>query len=102
MNEIIEIANEEQYDAALATSKGRVVALFTAPAWCPPCQKFEPQYEKVAELTDAVLLRIDIDRNPWTAGKVVQVPTIALFEDGEFVRNLQAAGAAAFAQSIEE
>lgn len=102
MNEIIEIANEEQFNDAIATSEGRLVALFTAPAWCPPCRAFEPQYNQVADLTEATLLRIDIDRNPWTAGKVVQVPTIALYEDGEFLHNLRAASAAAFAQSIEE
>jgi thiol-disulfide isomerase/thioredoxin len=102
MNQILEITNEQEYKDALDSNTGRMVVLFTAPAWCPPCQKFEPQYDRLPELTDATLLRVDVDKNAWTGGDIRSVPTIRLYEGSEYLRDLKATNADAFALSIQE
>ena len=102
MNEIIEITNQKQYKDTLDNNTGRMVVLFTAPAWCPPCRAFEPQFNKLPQMTDATLVRVDIDHNPWTAGDIRAVPTIRLYDGVYHIRDLRAAGAEAFAKSITE
>lgn len=102
MNQIIEVTSEKEYDDALDNSTGALVVLYTAPSWCQPCRAFEPEFERLPELTDATLVRVDIDKNAWTGGRIMQVPTIQLFNDKQYVRNLQAASAEAFAKSITE
>jgi thioredoxin-like negative regulator of GroEL len=100
---ILEINSQEEFEQALDNNTGSLVALFTAPAWCPPCRKFEPQYEEAQNYTDATLLTIDVDKNPWTADEGIRaVPTIKLYKGNDYVRNLKAANAVAFAQSITE
>lgn len=100
---IQEIKTQTEYDQALDNNEGLLVALFTAPSWCGPCRAFEPQYNKVAQLTDATLLRVDVDDNPWTLDEGIRaVPTIKLYRGNEFLRNLSPAEASVFADSITE
>ncbi|WP_276256196.1 thioredoxin [Halomontanus rarus] len=53
--------------------------------WCGPCQMLEPVLEGLADETDAVIAKVDVDEHPQLAGAygVRGVPTLALFADGE-------------------
>ncbi|WP_408958495.1 thioredoxin [Natrinema sp. 74] len=55
--------------------------------WCGPCQMLEPVLERLADETEAVIAKIDVDANQQLAGAygVRGVPTLALFADGEQV-----------------
>ena len=71
--------------------EGKVVVDFTAPAWCRPCQQFAPHFEKAAEKSDATFIAVDVDKAEWVVQEfgVRSVPTVMLFEDGEYIKNLQ-------------
>ncbi len=53
--------------------------------WCGPCKQMDPVVSKVADETDAAVLKVDIDANPQLAGaqNVRSVPTLVLFAGGE-------------------
>ena len=69
-----------------------VVVDFAAPAWCVPCRKFAPHFDKASETSDAVFVAVDIDKAPWAQSEygVMSVPTVQMFCNGEFSKNLQA------------
>ena len=58
--------------------------------WCGPCQMLEPVVESIAESTDAVVAKVDVDANQQLAAQfgVQGVPTMVLFADGEPVKQL--------------
>jgi thioredoxin 1 len=85
--------NSEQDLYDIITSNNRVIVDFTAPAWCRPCQQFAPHYERAAgTVQDVRFLAVDVDNNEWamTEYGVQSVPTVMLYENGQFVRNVQA------------
>lgn len=55
--------------------------------WCGPCQMLEPVLETLAEETDAVIAKVDVDQLQQLAAHygVRGVPTILLFADGQQV-----------------
>ncbi|OLZ40567.1 thiol reductase thioredoxin [Natrinema saccharevitans] len=55
--------------------------------WCGPCQMLNPVLEKLADTTDAVIAKVDVDEHQQLAGSfgVRGVPTLVLFADGEQV-----------------
>ncbi|MFC4541382.1 thioredoxin [Halosolutus amylolyticus] len=55
--------------------------------WCGPCKMLEPVIEGLAEETEAVMAKVDVDANQQLAGAygVRGVPTLVLFADGEQV-----------------
>ena len=67
---------------------GKVVVVFTAPAWCVPCQRLAPHLAKTAEnLQGVVFVEVDIDKaDPEIAGifEIMSVPTVLLYKDGIF------------------
>ncbi|WP_440991752.1 thioredoxin [Haloarchaeobius baliensis] len=58
--------------------------------WCGPCQMLEPVVESIAESTDAVVAKVDVDANQQLAAQfgVQGVPTMVLFADGEPVKQM--------------
>jgi thioredoxin 1 len=63
--------------------------------WCAPCRKVEPVLEEIAnEMGDKVrIVKLNIDENPETARayRVMSVPTLTVFKDGEPVQSVAGA-----------
>lgn len=89
MTHVTWIENKEEFDS-LISSDEKVVVDFTAPAWCQPCKQFAPHYDLAAERSDATFVAVDVDKAPWavTAYGIRGVPTVMLFEDGHYVKNI--------------
>jgi thioredoxin 1 len=63
--------------------------------WCAPCRKVEPLLEEIAgEMADKVtIVKLNIDENPKTAQayRVMSVPTLTVFKDGQPVKSVAGA-----------
>eukprot|EP00193_Tetraselmis_chui_P012081 CAMPEP_0177773606 /NCGR_PEP_ID=MMETSP0491_2-20121128/12972_1 /TAXON_ID=63592 /ORGANISM="Tetraselmis chuii, Strain PLY429" /LENGTH=150 /DNA_ID=CAMNT_0019291747 /DNA_START=199 /DNA_END=651 /DNA_ORIENTATION=- len=91
---VIEVSNDEQYRAAIA-SGDMVVADFTA-AWCGPCQKMAPFYEKLSvENPKIKFLKIDIDSELLQTSvqeeQISAVPTFVMYKDKKKVKTITGA-----------
>jgi thioredoxin 1 len=55
--------------------------------WCAPCRAMKPVLEDVkSRLGDEIMIyKIDVDKNPVIAGqyKVMSIPTLIVFKNGE-------------------
>lgn len=93
MGNIYEINSPEELEKFINFNGNRVVVRFTAESWCRPCQQFAPHYQRAAENVDEItFLSVDVDANPWAMVDygVRSVPTVMLYEDGQYVRNVKA------------
>lgn len=83
---VVEVTSLEGLDTILS-SNDKVVVDFAAPAWCVPCQRLAPHYEKVAEKTeDTVFVHVDIDTADSDlvgSYRVQSVPTVLAFKQGQ-------------------
>lgn len=73
-------------------ANSNVVVTFTQPRTCVPCRRFKPHLEKTSEqVTDAVFAVVDLDQVPEavTLYGIQGVPTVMLYRDGAYVKNLQ-------------
>lgn len=63
--------------------------------WCGPCRKVAPLLEEIAnEMGDKIrIVKLNIDENPRTTGtyRVMSVPTLTIFKDGEPVQSVTGA-----------
>jgi len=63
--------------------------------WCGPCRKVAPVLEEIAnEMGDKVrIVKLNIDENPETARayRVMSVPTLTVFKDGQPVSSVAGA-----------
>jgi thioredoxin 1 len=63
--------------------------------WCGPCRKVSPLLEEIAgEMGDQVtIVKLNIDENPETARtyRVMSVPTLTVFKNGEPVQSIAGA-----------
>jgi thioredoxin 1 len=63
--------------------------------WCAPCRKVEPLLDEIAtEMADKVsIVKLNIDENPETARtyRVMSVPTLTVFRDGQPVGSVAGA-----------
>lgn len=73
------------------TSAGLTLVDFWAP-WCGPCRMVAPVVEELAEQYQGRMRvgKLNVDDNPQTAMKfrVMSIPTVILFKDGEAVETM--------------
>lgn len=83
----------ENFDE-VAQADGIVLVDFWA-EWCVPCRKVEPLLLEIAEemAGKVEIVKLNIDENPETAMayRVMSVPTLTLFKDGQPVQSLAGA-----------
>ena len=59
--------------------------------WCGPCRMVGPVLDSIAEEHDSVkVVKVNVDDNPATAGqfRVMSIPTLILFKDGQPVETM--------------
>ncbi|MFC6719044.1 thioredoxin [Natrialbaceae archaeon GCM10025810] len=85
IDEPLHIESESHLDEV--TAEYEVVLVDFYADWCGPCRMLEPVLEKLADETDAVIAKVDVDEHQQLAGAfgVRGVPTLALFANGEQV-----------------
>ena len=82
-NEVLKI-NDESFEKVI--SEGVVLVDFWA-EWCGPCRMQGPILDEVVKEVgeQAVIAKLNVDDSPVTAQKykVMSIPTLLLFKDGE-------------------
>jgi len=85
------IIDQTEFDNLVLNGKGVVLVDFFA-TWCGPCKALAPILEEVAEqLNDkASVYKVDIDQTQSLAQqyRVMSVPTMKIFKDGEVVETI--------------
>jgi len=85
---MIEI-NAENFEMEVLNSETPVLVDFWA-TWCGPCKMQAPIVEKLAEeITNVKFAKLDVDQNITLAQKyrVMSIPTLLLFKNGEVVES---------------
>lgn len=82
------------FEADVLKSDKPVLVEFWA-EWCAPCRKVEPLLDEIAaEMADKVsIVKLNTDENPETvrAYRVMSVPTLTVFKDGQPVNSVAGA-----------
>ncbi|HWO53966.1 thioredoxin family protein [Paenibacillus sp. FSL M7-1455] len=86
----IETVNDETF-AARIQPEGTTLVEFGA-EWCPPCKTLLPMLGELSheQGSQVRFLQVDCDESPETASRyrVMSVPTVIVFRDGEPVEKL--------------
>ncbi len=80
----IKISTDAEFQANIAS--GVTLVDFWAP-WCGPCQIMLPRLEELATKVDgkALVMKHDVDSDPQvpTQFRIMSIPTIIVFKDGQ-------------------
>ncbi|WP_195269694.1 thioredoxin [Eubacterium sp. 1001713B170207_170306_E7] len=83
--------NSSEFKSEVLDHKGVVLVDFFA-TWCGPCKALTPIVDKLSEEMGGrvKIVKVDIDENSALATeyRVMSVPTMKLFKDGEVVETL--------------
>jgi thiol:disulfide interchange protein len=88
------VTNSEEFDQIVGGAVNTLV-LFTSPAWCVPCRRFEPHWLKAQEteaLSDYKFVKVDMGATPEDTGahwasqryRILGVPQVLLFNHDEY------------------
>ncbi len=86
----IESIVDSQFETEVTNSDKVVLVDFWA-EWCGPCRALGPKLEEISgELSEAKIVKINIDENKETAQKfgIRSIPTMIIFKGGEEVETL--------------
>lgn len=87
---LIEIENKTEFEEKVLNAEGRVLVDFFA-TWCGPCKMQLPIIDALVEENKNInVAKVDIDKNRDIAMEynIMSVPTLALFENGEIVKEV--------------
>lgn len=87
---LIEIENKTEFEEKVLNAEGRVLVDFFA-TWCGPCKMQLPIIDALVEENQNInVAKVDIDKNRDIAMEynIMSVPTLALFENGEIVKEV--------------
>jgi thioredoxin 1 len=83
----IEHVNESDFEKKVLKSEVPVLVDFYAD-WCPPCRALAPVLEELAgELTDAKIVKVNVDENNRLASRfgITTIPRLIVFKNGEMI-----------------
>ena len=82
---VISIGSVEAFDKLISESDKPVLVDFWA-EWCGPCKILSPRVDEAAEeIDDVAVAKVNVDDQQDLAAryKVMQIPTLLLFKNGE-------------------
>jgi len=82
---VINIGSTEAFDKIISESDKPVLVDFWA-EWCGPCKILSPRVDEAAgEMDDVTVAKVNVDEQEDLAAryKVMQIPTLLLFKNGE-------------------
>lgn len=86
-----QIINKDNFQSDIKEFNGLAIVDFFA-TWCGPCKMLTPIIDKLAEEFEGKvkIRKVDIDESPELAQeyKVMSVPTLVVFKNGEVVETL--------------
>lgn len=83
----VKVLKTEEFDRLILNGEGVSVIDFFA-TWCGPCKMLGPVVEQVSEeLPEVKFYKVDVDEDENLAlqYKIMNVPTLAVFKNGELV-----------------
>ena len=90
MSEKLLQPNKEEFDRLLASEKLLLVDFWAA--WCGPCKMIAPIIDQLADEFDGKVkiakLNVDENRDLAVRFKVMSIPTLILFKNGEVANQL--------------
>lgn len=89
MSKVQEVVDLDELKSII-DNNDRVVIDFQALAWCRPCQQLQPHFDTASDQSSAEFVAVDVDKAVWAMEEygVRGVPTVMLFENGEYVKNI--------------
>ena len=84
------VINAQEFTEEVLKGKGVVLVDFFA-TWCGPCKALSPILDELAEkVKDVKIVKVDIDADSELASeyRVMSVPTLKIFKDGEVKESL--------------
>ncbi len=84
---VVHVTNDNFEEEVLHCDKTVLVDFWAS--WCGPCKMLAPTIDQLAdELTDVKVCKVDVDAEPNLAAKfkVMSIPTLVVFENGQTVK----------------
>ena len=84
---VVHVTNDNFEEEVLHSDKTVLVDFWAS--WCGPCKMLAPTIDQLAdELTDVKVCKVDVDAEPNLAAKfkVMSIPTLVVFENGQTVK----------------